>query len=435
MPFTILGLHPSLVRAIRELEFREPTPVQAGAIPPALAGQDVLATAQTGTGKTAAFLLPILHRMLGLPRGSTKALIVSPTRELAEQIEDSCRSLARHTQLRSALVVGGRSFGPQAQALRAGPDIVVATPGRLLDHVSQGVAKFDRVTTLVLDEADSMLDMGFLPDVRRIVSRLPARQQTMLFSATMPPVIAKLAGELLKNPATVQIGRRASTAVGITQAAYPVPTHLKTSLLRHLLRETEMPSILVFTRTKHGAKKLARVVAADGFTVTELHSNRTPNQRSRAMDGFRRGDFQVLVATNIAARGLDVDHITHVISTDVPDVPEDYVHRIGRTGRAGAVGDAFVLVAPEEEGALSRIERQIGHRLPRVTLPEFDYRQAAPPKPEGPPKSKGGHGHRPGQPSGKGQSPKKKHPSIGQEPGRKRRSGPSTSSNGRGGRR
>ena len=376
MPFTSLGLHSSLVRAIRELEYREPTPVQAGAIPAAMTGSDVLATAQTGTGKTAAFLLPILHRLLSQPRGGTRAVVVSPTRELAEQIEEACRGFSKHTTLKSALIVGGKSFGMQERALRAGPDILVATPGRLIDHMAQGSARVDRVTTLVLDEADRMLDMGFLPDVKRIVARLPAREQTLLFSATMPPVIAKLAAELLKNPIPVQIARRTATAIGITQAAYPVPSHLKTALLRHLLRETEMPSLLVFTRTKHGAKKLARVIAADGFTVAELHSNRSPAQRTKAMDGFRRGDFQVMVATNVAARGLDVDHITHVISTDVPDVPEDYVHRIGRTGRAGATGDAFVFVSPEEESSLARIERQVGHRVPRVTLPDFDYNQA-----------------------------------------------------------
>ncbi len=379
MPFKALGLHPSLVRATTELGYKEPTPVQASAIPFALTGRDVVATAQTGTGKTAAFLLPILHRFIGQPRGGTRALILSPTRELAEQISEVCRGLAKHTQIQSALVVGGRPMGPQEKALRAGVDIIVATPGRLLDFLQRGATKFERATTLVLDEADSLFDMGFLPDVKRIIARMPARKHTMLFSATMPPVIAKLASEVLRDPASVQIGRRSSAAVGITQAAYPVPTHLKTALLRHLLRETEMPSVLVFTRTKHQAKKLARVVAADGFKVAELHSNRTPSQRATAMEGFRRGNYQVMVATNIAARGLDVNHITHVISTDVPDVPEDYVHRIGRTGRAGATGDAFILVSRDEEESLARIERQVGQRLPRITLPDFDYTLAAPP--------------------------------------------------------
>jgi ATP-dependent RNA helicase RhlE len=383
MPFKSLGLHPSLVRATQDLDYKEPTPVQAGAIPPALAGRDVIATAQTGTGKTAAFLLPLLHRLIDQPRGATRALVLSPTRELAEQIGAVCRGRARHTKVQSALIVGGRPMGPQERALRAGVDLVVATPGRLLDHLQRGTARFDKVTTLVLDEADSMFDMGFLPDVRRIIARLPARSHTLFFSATMPPVIAKLAHELLRDPAEVQIGRRSSTAVGITQAAYPVPTHLKTALLRHMLGETEMPSVLVFTRTKHNARKLARVLTADGFSVAELHSNRSPSQRASAMEGFRRGKFQVMVATNIAARGLDVDHITHVISTDVPDVPEDYVHRIGRTGRAGATGDAFILVSREEEAALARIERQVGQRLPRVTLPDFDYKAAAPPKQPG----------------------------------------------------
>jgi ATP-dependent RNA helicase RhlE len=377
MPFSALGLHPSVVRATRDLEYKQPTPVQAGAIPPVLEGRDVIATAQTGTGKTAAFLLPLLTRLIPEPRGTTRALIVSPTRELAEQIEEVCRGLARHTPVRCALIVGGKPMGSQERALRSGTDIIVATPGRLLDHLNRG-ARLDKTTTLVLDEADSILDMGFLPDVKRIIAKLPARKHTLLFSATMPPVIAALAKEILKNPATVQIGRRSTTAIGITQAAYPVPQHLKTSLLRHLLRETEMPSVLVFTRTKHQAKKLAKLVAADGFSVAELHSNRTPAQRTKAMEGFRRGQFQVMVATNIAARGLDVDHITHVISTDVPDVPEDYVHRIGRTGRAGATGDAFILVSREEESSLTRIERQTGQRLPRITLPDFDYSPPAP---------------------------------------------------------
>ena len=383
MPFKALGLHPLLVRATAELGYQEPTPVQAGAIPPGIQGRDIIATAQTGTGKTAAFMLPILHRFIGQPRGGTRALVLSPTRELAEQISEVCKGLAKHTPVQSALVVGGRPMGPQERAMRAGVDVIVATPGRLLDLLQRNVAKLDRATTLVLDEADSLFDMGFLPDVKRIIARMPARSHTLLFSATMPPVIAALANEVLRNPATVQIGRRSSTAVGITQAAYPVPAHLKTALLRHMLREVEMPSVLVFTRTKHQAKKVAKAVVADGFTVAELHSNRTPSQRATAMDGFRRGNFQVMVATNIAARGLDVNHITHVISTDVPDVPEDYVHRIGRTGRAGATGDAYILVSRDEEESLARIERQTGQRLPRVTLPEFDYTAPAPQKPPG----------------------------------------------------
>jgi ATP-dependent RNA helicase RhlE len=378
MPFKALGLHHSLVQATREMGYAEPTPIQAEAIPVVLAGRDLIATAQTGTGKTAAFLLPILHRLLGRPRGTTQALIITPTRELAQQIDDVSVGLAYHTPLRFALLVGGAAMGPQEKALRGGADVVVATPGRLLDHMRQNQARFDHLHTLVLDEADRMLDMGFLPDLKRIVARLPAREQTLLFSATMPPVIAKLAKEILRDPLTVQVGRRSAPAVGITQAAYPVDEHLKTTLLRHLLRNMEMPSVLVFTRTKAGARRVARSVAADGFAVTELHSNLTQPQRNRAMEGFRRGDFQVLVATNIAARGLDVDHITHVVSLDVPNVPDDYVHRIGRTARAEAEGDAFVLVAPAEEKSLARIERQIGQRLPRVTLPDFDYSQAPP---------------------------------------------------------
>ena len=397
MPFSTLGLHPQLMQAIKRLQFTEPTPIQAEAIPAILAGRDVIATAQTGTGKTAAFLLPILHQLLGQPRGTPRVLIITPTRELAQQIESVCQGFIEGTPIRVGLVVGGASIDRQDRMLRGNVDILVATTGRLIDHMRTLQPPFARISTLVLDEADRMFDMGFLPDIKRIITRLPARKQTLLFSATMPPVIATLAREILRNPATIQIGRRTAVAVGITQAAYPVPDHLKTALLRHLLREAEMPSLLVFTRTKHSAKKLTRVIEADGFKVAELHSNRTQAQRTRAMEGFRRGDFQVLVATNIAARGLDVDHITHVISYDVPDVPEDYVHRIGRTARAKAEGDAFVLVSPAEEGSLSDIERQIGQRLPRVTLPDFDYRQPAPNRPPNNQAARpGGGGRRPG---------------------------------------
>jgi ATP-dependent RNA helicase RhlE len=374
MPFKQLGLNPHLVAATRRLHYTEPTPIQAEAIPAILAGRDLIATAQTGTGKTAAFLLPLLHRLMAKP-GGAPCLILSPTRELAQQIETVCRAFVQKSPIRSGLIVGGASMERQERLLRGGFELLVATPGRLIDHLRRQPAALQRVGVLILDEADRMFDMGFLPDIRRVIARLPNRRQTLLFSATMPPVIAGLAREILKNPASIQIGRRTSVALGITQAAYPVPDHLKTALLRHLLRETDMCSVLVFTRTKHSARKLTRIIAEDGFKVAELHGNRTQGQRVRAMDGFRRGDYQVMVATNIAARGLDVEHITHVISYDVPDVPDDYIHRIGRTARAKAEGDAFVLVSPPEESSLAQIERQIGQRLPRITLPEFDYRQ------------------------------------------------------------
>lgn len=373
MPFKSLGLHPSLVQATRDLRYAEPTPVQAQAIPAILSGRDLIATAQTGTGKTAAFLLPILNQLLGREGGMSQALIITPTRELAQQIEDVFLGLAYHTPLRVGVLVGGTPIGPQQKALRAGVEVLVATPGRLLDHMGQNQARLDHLRTLVLDEADRMFDMGFLPDLKRIIARLPARRQTLLFSATMPPVIARLAKEILQAPLIVEIGRRSAPAVGITQAAYPVPDQLKTALLRHLLRHTDMPSVLVFTRTRRSAHRLARIIAADGFRVCELHSDRTQPQRNRAMEDFRRGECEVLVATNIAARGLDVEHITHVISFDVPADPDDYIHRVGRTARAGAEGDAWVLVAPAEEQAMTQIERQIGQRLPRIHLPDFNY--------------------------------------------------------------
>src|SRR5947209_5980527 len=302
MPFKALGLHHSLVQATREMRYTEPTPIQAEAIPAIVAGRDLIATAQTGTGKTAAFLLPILNQLIDLPHRTTQALVITPTRELAQQIDDVCLGLAYHTTVRVGLLVGGAPMGPQEKALRAGVELLIATPGRLLDHMRQNQARFDHLHTLVLDEADRMLDMGFLPDLKRIVARLPAREQTLMFSATMPPVIANLAKEILRDPQTIQVGRRSAPAVGITQAAYPVPEHLKSSLLRHLLRNTEMPSVLVFTRTKVSARRVARSIATDGFKVSELHSNLTQPQRDRAMEGFRNGAFQILVATNIAAR-------------------------------------------------------------------------------------------------------------------------------------
>jgi ATP-dependent RNA helicase RhlE len=396
MPFKALGLHPSLVQATRDLRYAEPTPIQAEAIPVILAGRDVLATAQTGTGKTAAYLLPVLHRLLTGPHG-TQVLIITPTRELAQQIDDVLLGLAYHTPLRAGILVGGTAMGPQEKALRAGVEMLIATPGRLLDHMRQSQTRFDGLHTLVLDEADRMLDMGFLPDLKRIIARLPSRKQTLLFSATMPPIIAKLAQEILHNPASIAIGRRSAPAVGITQAVYPVPEHLKAALLQHLLRYTDMPSVLVFTRTRRSAKRLAKVIAADGFAVGQLHSDLTQPQRNRAMEGFRQGEFQVLVATNLAARGLDVEHITHVISFDVPADPDDYVHRIGRTARAGAEGDAFLLVSPAEEKSLVQIERQIGERLPRVILPDFEYEQVRPERTARPDHRPHRHGAKPPQ--------------------------------------
>jgi ATP-dependent RNA helicase RhlE len=410
MPFKALGLHPQLVQAIREMRYVEPTPIQADAIPAILAGRDLIATAQTGTGKTAAFLLPILHQLLNLPRGVTQALVITPTRELAQQIDEVCLGLAYHTPLRVGILVGGAPMGPQEKALRAGVEVVIATPGRLLDHMRLNQVRFDKLHTLVLDEADRMLDMGFLPDLKRIIARLPSRKQTLLFSATMPPVIAQLAQEILHHPQTIQIGRRSAPAVGITQAAYPVPEYLKTPLLRHLLRHTAMPSVLVFTRTKQLARRLAHTIGADGFTVAELHSNLTQPQRNKAMEGFRRGDYQVLVATNIAARGIDVDHITHVISFDVPNVPDDYVHRIGRTARAKAEGDAYVLVSPAEEKNLERIERQLGRRLPRITLPDFDYSRPSTAAADGHGRGHRGHHRSQSVRSGQGSHGRRPHP-------------------------
>ena len=410
MPFKAMGLHPSLVRATREMHYVDPTPIQAQTIPGVMGGRDLIATAQTGTGKTAAFLLPVLHELLKSPQRATRALVLTPTRELAQQIEVVCLGLAYHTPLRVGLLVGGASMLPQEKALRAGVEILIATPGRLLDHMKQNRVPFERLSTLVLDEADRMLDMGFLPDIKRIVARLPARKQSLFFSATMPPVILSLAREILRDPLIVQVGKRSAPAIGITQAAYPVPEHQKSALLHHLLRNMDMPSVLIFTRTKHSAKRLARAIAVDGFAVAELHGNLTQSQRTRAMEGFRQGAFQVMVATNIASRGLDVDHITHVISYDVPNDPDDYVHRIGRTARAKAEGDAFVLVSQPEEKLLADIERHIGQRLPRVTLPDFDYSKAPPPDRTGKHKGQSG-GKRPSGSGGQQSSRPKGRPS------------------------
>jgi ATP-dependent RNA helicase RhlE len=373
MPFTQLGLPLSLLQNVLNLGYKIPTPIQAQAIPTVRAGRDLVATAQTGTGKTAAFLLPIMQQLLEHTRGTTGALVLTPTRELANQIEQVFRGLANGTPLRSALVVGGVPPHPQERALRSGVDLVVATPGRLLDHLSRGIGNMSALRTLVLDEADQMFDMGFFPDVKRIIARLPAKRQTLLFSATMPQEVARLGQTILRDPERIAIGTVGEATDTVTQIAYPVPVHRKSALLMHLLEQWEMPSVLVFTRTKHSAKRLAAQLSKAGHGVAELHSNRSPSQRARAMHDFRTKIVPVMVATNIAARGLDVRHITHVVNFDVPNAPEEYVHRIGRAGRAGDRGNALVFVSPEETGLLSRIERQLRQQLPRRHAEDFDY--------------------------------------------------------------
>ena len=373
MPFTGLGLDAALLRATRELGFTRPTPVQKEAIPPALAGRDVLACAMTGSGKTAAFLLPIMHRLLKKSRGTTRALVVTPTRELAAQIDAHLTELAVHTPLTGAAVFGGVGMAPQEHAFRSGVDVIVATPGRLLDHFRQGYAKLEHLEVLVLDEADRMLDMGFLPDIRRVLRHLPPRRQTLFFSATMPAPIVTLAREMLKDPVTVNLERKAAPAVGITHAVYPVPQELKTKLLLDLLHRGDVPRALVFTRTKHRANRLAEFLGRNRVPCERIHGNRSQAQRTQALAGFKAGHFRVLVATDVAARGIDVEALSHVLNFDVPNVPDDYIHRVGRTARAERTGDAFTFVSPEEEGDLRAIERAIGKRLPRVTVPGFDY--------------------------------------------------------------
>ena len=373
MPFSTLKLHPSLLKGIKELGYTRPTPIQSEAIPPALAGRDVLACAMTGSGKTAAFILPILHKLLDRPRGRTRALVLTPTRELAAQILEALNEMAVHTPITAASVYGGVGMGPQEHAFRTGVDVIIATPGRLLDHLRFPYAKLDGIEHLVLDEADRMLDMGFLPDIKRILRHVPAKRQTLFFSATMPAPILSLTREMLRDPAMLQLERKAAPAVGITQAIYPVPQELKSALFLALLERGEMREALVFTRTKHRANRLNEYLVKHGVKSERIHGNRSQAQRTEALAGFKSGKYRVLVATDIAARGIDVEALGHVVNFDVPMAPEDYIHRVGRTARAEATGDAFTFVAPEEEGELRAIERAVGKRLPRVTVPDFDY--------------------------------------------------------------
>jgi len=373
MPFAKFKLHPDLLRGVRELGFTRATPIQDQAIPPALEGKDLLACAMTGSGKTAAFLLPILHRLMEKPRGTTRALVLTPTRELAAQIEEHLRQLAVHTPLSGAAVFGGVGMGPQEHAFRSGVDVIVATPGRLLDHFKHPYAKLDRLEVLVLDEADRMLDMGFLPDIRRVLKHLPARRQTLFFSATMPGPIQALSRELLRDPASINLERRSAPAVGIRQAVYAVREDLKPALFVELMRRGDIGNVIVFTRTKHRSNRLAEYLTSNGVPNARIHGNRSQAQRTEALEGFKSGRYRCLVATDIVARGIDVEQLEHVVNFDVPHLPEDYIHRVGRTARADATGDAFTLVSPEEEQDLAAIERAIGKRLPRVVVPEFDY--------------------------------------------------------------
>ncbi len=372
MQFQEFNLDTRILAGIRSLGWEQPTPIQEQAVPRALEGRDVMGLARTGTGKTAAFLLPILQRLATGPRGRVRALIVAPTRELAEQIHQLAVSLCRPLNLRSLTIYGGVNINPQMRALRAGVDIVVACPGRLLDHLGQRTVKLDHVEVLVLDEADRMFDMGFLPDVRKIVKHLPSKRQTLLFSATMPQEVRHLVAEILRDPVTVQVGTLKPTHT-VAHALYPVAAHLKTPLLIELLRRTDTGSVLVFTKTKHRAKRVGEQLVKLGHRAASLQGNLSQNRRQEALDGFRKGTYTVLVATDIAARGIDISQISHVINYDVPDTVDAYTHRIGRTGRLERTGDAFTFVTGEDTAMVRDIERTLGAPIPRKTLEGFDY--------------------------------------------------------------
>jgi ATP-dependent RNA helicase RhlE len=378
MAFSKLGLSEKVLEGVRAAGYTEPTPIQLRAIPLVLNGRDVIGSAQTGTGKTAAFALPILsklgqHSMEKFPR----ALVLEPTRELAAQVETAFRDYARFTNLKVTVVFGGVGYGRQNDELRAGTDIVVATPGRLLDHLEQGTVRLDRVEFLVLDEADRMLDMGFLPDVRRIIEKCPRQRHTALFSATIPPQIETLIKWAMHNPETIEIGARRSPAETVKHVIYPVADMQKTDLLLELLKRVNYDSVIVFCRTKHGADRIAHTLKRNNHAVAVLHSNRTQREREQALRGFRDGRFEVLVATDIAARGLDIADVSHVVNYDVPQHPEDYIHRIGRTGRAEATGDAFTIMTAEDASHVFAIERFISKKIERVKLENFDYRYTA----------------------------------------------------------
>jgi len=375
--FSSFNLDSRLLTGINKLGFSTPTPIQEAAIPTAIRGEDLLATAQTGTGKTAAFVLPILNRLLKGPRRKIRALIVTPTRELADQIQDNVRGLASGTNIRSVTIFGGVRQGPQIKAIEEGAEIVIACPGRLLDLVEQRKINLSSVEVLVLDEADRMFDMGFLPSIKRIIKLVPVQRQTMLFSATFPEEIEDLARQTLHHPKRISIGLVAP-AETVAHALLPVPQHLKTALVMELLKHTETRSVLIFTRTRHRAEKLARQIQQTGERVTSLHSDRTQDQRKKAIQGFKGGNFRVMVATDIAARGLDVQNISHVINFDMPSTPDDYIHRIGRTGRAQRTGDALTLVTPDDFKMVRTLEKIMPTEMETLMVEGFDYDVAAP---------------------------------------------------------
>jgi ATP-dependent RNA helicase RhlE len=376
MPFTKFGLSPAVLEGVKAMGYVDPTPIQLRAIPLIMEGRDVIGSAQTGTGKTAAFALPILSK-LDQHQPQTRLLVLEPTRELAAQVETAIRDFARFTNLRVAVIFGGVGYGKQNDALRTGVDVLVATPGRLLDHIQQGNCKLDRVQHVVLDEADRMLDMGFLPDVRHILEKCPRQRQTSLFSATIPPAIETLIQWAMQNPETVEIGARRTPAETVKHVIYPVSDTQKTDLLVALLERVNYDSVIIFCRTKHGADRVAQMLKRNNHSVAVLHSNRTQSEREQALLGFREGRFEVLVATDIAARGLDIADVSHVINYDVPHHPEDYIHRIGRTGRAEHSGDAFTLMIAEDANHVFAIERFINQKIARVKLENFDYRYTA----------------------------------------------------------
>ena len=379
MDFKTFNLHPQVSAGVTAAGYTTPTPIQEQGIPPVMQGLDVMGLAQTGTGKTAAFALPILHRLMQGERGKVRALIVAPTRELAEQINEAITVLAKQTRLRSMTIYGGVNVNPQINKLKQGVEIIVACPGRLLDHIGQGTVNLSNLEVLVLDEADQMFDMGFLPDIRKILKNIPAKRQTLLFSATMPDDIRRLASEILTNPVTIQVGSTAPP-VTVSHAIYPVAQHLKTALLLELLQHTDTESVLVFTRTKHRAKRLGEQLEKAGYKAASLQGNLSQNRRQAALDGFRDGSYQILVATDIAARGIDVSQISHVVNYDIPDTPEAYIHRIGRTGRAARSGDAFTLVTSEDTLMVRTIEKKLNAQIERRTIEGFDYTVPAPHK-------------------------------------------------------